>query len=132
MKIIKYVIEFLFIISFFLIFKILGYKNASNLGAIIGKIIGPLFRPNLKIEKNLEYSNIGQSQKERKNIIKNMWGNYGRILSEYTYLKQFRNNKLNHFLKINGLDILREIKKIMIKLFSFLVILIILNLWQWK
>ena len=111
MKIIKYVIEFLFIISFFLIFKILGYKNASNLGAIIGKIIGPLFRPNLKIEKNLEYSNIGQSQKERKNIIKNMWGNYGRILSEYTYLKQFRNNKLNHFLKINGLDILREIKK---------------------
>ncbi len=111
MKIIKYVIEFLFIISFFLIFKILGYKNASNLGAIIGKIIGPLFRPNLKIEKNLEYSNIGQSQKERKNIIKNMWGNYGRILSEYIYLKQFRNNKLNHFLEINGLDILGEIKK---------------------
>ena len=111
MKIIKYIIEFLFIISFFLIFKILGYKNASNLGAIIGKIIGPLFRPNLKIEKNLEYSNIGQSQKERKNIIKNMWGNYGRILSEYIYLKEFRNNKLNHFLEINGLDILGEIKK---------------------
>ena len=111
MKIIKYVIEFLFIILFFLIFKILGYKNASNLGAIIGKIIGPLFRPNSKIEKNLKYSNIGQSQKERKNIIKNMWGNYGRILSEYIYLKQFRNNKLNHFLEINGLDILGEIKK---------------------
>ena len=40
-----------------------------------------------------------------------MWGNYGRILSEYVYLKQFREDKLKEFIEIKGLDILNEIKK---------------------
>ena len=90
MKVIKYFFEFLIIIIFFLIFKIIGYKNASNLGKIIGKKIGPLVRSNYKIQKNLEISNVGKSQEDRKFIIDSMWGNYGRILSEYMYLKQFK------------------------------------------
>ena len=111
MKIIKYLFEFIFIIAFFFIFKIIGYKNASNLGEIIGKKFGPLFRSNSKILKNLENSNIGSSQKDRERITNSMWGNYGRILSEYIFLKQFRKNSLNQFLKIEGLDILDQIKK---------------------
>ena len=45
MKIIKYFFEFIFIITFFFIFKIIGYKNASDFGEFIGKKIGPFFRP---------------------------------------------------------------------------------------
>ena len=111
MKIIKYFFEFIFIYILLIIFKIIGYKNASNLGAIIGKKIGPLFRSNTKIINNLENSNIGNSQEDRKSIINNMWGNYGRILSEYVYLKQFRKNNLNQFIEIEGLNYLNEIKK---------------------
>jgi KDO2-lipid IV(A) lauroyltransferase len=111
MKIVKYFFEFIFIIIIFLIFKIIGYKNASNLGEIIGKKIGPFFRSNTKIQNNLEDSNIGNSQEDRKFIIKNMWGNYGRILSEYIYLKQFRKNNLNQFIEIEGANYLNEIKK---------------------
>ena len=110
MKIIKYFFEFIFIYVLLIIFKIIGYKNASNLGAIIGKKLGPLFRSNSKIQRNLENSNIGSSQEDRKSIINNMWGNYGRILSEYVYLKQFRKNNLNQFIEIEGLDHLNEIK----------------------
>ena len=110
MKIIKYFFEFVFIYVFLIIFKIIGYKNASNLGALIGKNIGPLFRSNSKIQSNLENSNIGSSQEDRKSIINNMWGNYGRILSEYVYLKQFRKNNLNQFIDIEGLNYLNEIK----------------------
>ena len=51
MKKIKYLIDFLFIKMFFFIFKIIGYKNASNLGAKIGSIFGPLFRSK-KITEN--------------------------------------------------------------------------------
>ena len=76
MKIIKYFFEFIFIYVFLIIFKIIGYKNASNLGALIGKNIGPLFRSNSKIQSNLENSNIGSSQEDRKSIINNMWSNY--------------------------------------------------------
>jgi len=111
MKIIKYFFEFISIITFFLIFKIIGYKNASSLGSIIGKRIGPFFRSNNKIENNLKNSNFGNSDKDRKIIINNMWGNYGRILSEYIYLKQFRKNNLKQFIEIEGSNYLDEIKK---------------------
>ena len=111
MKLIKYFFEFIFILTFFFIFKIIGYKNASNFGEIIGKKLGPLFRSKSKIQNNLKISQIGNSDNERENIIRNMWGNYGRILSEYIFLNQFRNNKLGSFLKIEGLEHLNEIKK---------------------
>ena len=110
MKIIKYFFEFIFIYILLIIFKIIGYKNASNLGGIIGKKIGPLFRSNTKIQNNLRNSNIGSSQEERKSIISNMWSNYGRILSEYVYLKKFRRNNLNQFIEVEGLNYLNEIK----------------------
>ena len=71
MKIVKYFFEFIFIINFFLIFKIIGYKNASNLGSIIGKKIGPLFRSNKKIHNNLKSSDFGNSDEDRKIIINN-------------------------------------------------------------
>tara|TARA_Y100000992_G_scaffold188949_1_gene127965 strand:- start:281 stop:1141 length:861 start_codon:yes stop_codon:yes gene_type:complete len=111
MKIIKYFFEFLFIITFFFIFKIIGYKSSSNLGSIIGKKIGPIFRSNNKILENLNNCKIGSSDKERQEIIKKMWGNYGRILSEYIYIKEFRKNNLNQFIEIEGLEYLNEIKK---------------------
>ena len=110
MKIIKYFFEFILIYILLIIFKIIGYKNASNLGAIIGKKFGPLFRSNKKILANLENSNIGDSQEDRKSIINNMWSNYGRILSEYVYLKKFKNNHLDQFIEIEGLNYLNEIK----------------------
>ena len=110
MKIIKYFFQFVFIYLLFIIFKIIGYKNASNLGAIIGKKIGPLFRSNSKIQNNLKNSNIGNSEKERNYIINNMWSNYGRILSEYVFLKQFKKNNLNQYVEVEGLNYLKEMK----------------------
>tara|TARA_Y100000590_G_scaffold298553_1_gene336526 strand:+ start:4786 stop:5646 length:861 start_codon:yes stop_codon:yes gene_type:complete len=110
MKIIKYFFEFIFIYILLIIFRLIGYKKASNLGAIIGNKIGPLFRSNQKILINLENSKIGNSQEDRKSIINNMWSNYGRILSEYVYLKQFKKNNFNQFIEIEGLDYLNEIK----------------------
>ena len=110
MKVIKYFLEFFFISIFFFIFKIIGYKNASNLGEKIGKIFGPLFRSSLKIKKNLENSNIGNSNEERERIVKNMWGNYGRIFADYMYIKNFRNENLFKNIEVVGENILEEIK----------------------
>ena len=106
---IKYFFEFLFVITFFCIFKIQS-RNASNLGKIIGKIFGPLFRSNLKILKNLENSKIANSKIERKNIVNNMWGNYGRILAEYVFIKKYRNDIYTKNIEVVGKDILEKIK----------------------
>ena len=110
MKIIKYFFEFILIIFLFIIFKAVGYKNALNLGEIIGKKFGPFFRSNKKIQKNLENSNIGESEEDRKTIIDKMWGNYGRIFAEYMFIKKFRHNSLSNNIEIIGQNILDEIK----------------------
>ena len=111
MKIIKYFFEFLFVYTLLVIFKIIGYKAASSLGKKIGILIGPFFRSQKKIEDNLKNSNIGFDDLERKKIIKNMWGNYGRILAEYPFLKNFKNNTFKKYIEIEGLNYLDEIKK---------------------
>ena len=110
MKIIKYFFEFFFIIILFIVFKIIGYKKASNLGEKIGIAIGPFFRSNNKINLNLKNSSIGNCDEERKNIIKKMWGNYGRMFGEYMYIKEFRDNSLENKIEIIGQNILNEIK----------------------
>ncbi len=111
MKIIKYFFEFIFILCFFFIFKIVGYKNATAIGEIIGRKIGPFFRNNSKIKKNLETSNIGNSNKEREIIINNMWGNYGRIFAEYMFIKKFRQDSLSKNIEIIGQNFLEDIRE---------------------
>ena len=111
MKNIKYFFEFLSVYTLLIIFKIIGYKAASSLGEKIGILIGPFFRSQKKIEDNLKNSNIGFGDLERKKIIKNMWGNYGRILAEYPFLKNFKNNTFKKYIEIEGLNYLDEIKK---------------------
>ncbi len=111
MRTIRYFVEFIIIKFVFFIFKILGYKLSSNLGALIGKTFGPIFRKKKVILNNLKISNIGQNDKTRNNIINEMWGNYGRILSEYPFIKDFDNNKLSNYINIEGQDIIDELKK---------------------
>ena len=58
MKKIVYFIEFILIKVLFIFFKIIGYKYSSNLGFLIGKIIGPIFRSKKLIIKNLQKANL--------------------------------------------------------------------------
>ena len=110
MKKIVYFIEFILIKVLFIFFKIIGYKYSSNLGFLIGKIIGPIFRSKELIIKNLEKANI-QKQNDLEKIASNVLGNYGRIFAEYIHLKNFRNDKLEKYISIEGLEHLENLKK---------------------
>ena len=105
-----YIIEFILIKLFFFILIIIGYKNGSNLGDFIGRLFGPIFRSKKLIENNLEQSGIVDKKNYNK-IISKIYGNYGRILAEYPFLKAFRNSKLNKFIEIDGLENLNKIKR---------------------
>ena len=58
MKKIIYFIEFLVVEFLFIIFKVIGYKSASNLGFFIGKNFGNFFRKKKSIIENLHKSKI--------------------------------------------------------------------------
>ncbi len=110
MKKIKYFIEFLIVSLFFIISKLLGYRLASNFGFYIGKTFGNIFRKKNSIVQNFQKSKILINSSEDE-FAKNVLGNYGRILSEYPFLKDFRNNKLEKFIEIDGFNNLEQIKK---------------------
>ena len=112
MKTIKYFFEFITVITLFFIFKIIGLKNASNLGGMMGKFFGPLFRSKSITKKNIKIG-LGEISKENeKEIINGMWSNIGRTFAEYVFLKDFKFNKINFsHVEINGTKYLDEIKK---------------------
>ena len=112
MKIIKYFFEFISIISLFCIFKIIGLRNASSVGSILGKYVGPLFRSKKIIKQNIK-TGLGEiDEKKESEIINDMWSNIGRTFAEYVFLKDFKFNRTNfNHMKINGVNYLNEIKK---------------------
>ena len=110
MKKLIYFIEFIFINIFFFFFKLLGYKISSNLGFLIGRLFGPIFRSKSLIVENLKKSKISIKQNYNE-VASNVLGNYGRIFSEYPFLKNFRNGQLNNFIEINGKNYLENILK---------------------
>ena len=111
MKIFKYFFEFVLIVTLFFIFKIIGLKNASFLGSILGKYCGPLFRSKNIIKRNIKIGLGDIDKKKEQEIIDGMWSNIGRTVAEYVFLKKFKFNKGSHgYMKINGARYLDEIK----------------------
>ena len=111
MKSVKYFIQFLIISTLFLFFKILGLRYASYISGKIVSLIGPFFRSKNLIESNILKALPNLRRNEIKNISKKMWNNYGRILAEYVFIKNFRTVKLKNNMQIVGQAILDKIKK---------------------
>ena len=111
MKSIKYFIQFIIICLFFLIFKILGLRISSTLSSKIMSYIGPIFRSKKIIETNILRALPHLSKNEIKKISNQMWSNYGRILSEYIFIKKFRDSEPGYNIDIKGQQILNKIKK---------------------
>tara|TARA_Y100000591_G_C21823473_1_gene695077 strand:+ start:810 stop:1673 length:864 start_codon:yes stop_codon:yes gene_type:complete len=112
MKKIKYFLQFICVIFFFVIFKILGLKLASIISSNIFILFGPIFRSNKIVFSNLKiaFPNIDENQK--KQILKKMWFNYGKIFAEYMFIKDFRHNeKYSAKIFIENKDIIEKIIK---------------------
>ena len=108
---IKYFFEFLTILFLFLIYKILGLKLSSFISGKLFELIGPLFRSKDVIKKNISRAFPKINTQEMQNIKKSMWNNYGRTLSEYIFLKDFRNEKFDSNINIRGKEILELVRK---------------------
>ena len=108
MKLIKYFIQFLIISTLFFLFKVLGLKLSSRLSKTLFALVGPFFRSRRIVYRNISraFPNLNKDQINK--ISKTMWENYGRILSEYIFLNEFR---LKDKIEIRGQEILDKIKR---------------------
>ena len=110
MKHIKYFLQFLFIVCLLIFFKIVGLKFSRIIASTLFSIFGHFFRSKKIIEQNISFAFHDSDKEFKKDIISNMWKSYGKILAEYVFMKYFRKNKSEKFLKIKGQEILEEIK----------------------
>lgn len=110
MKKIKYFFEFLIISSLFIIYKFLGLKISSHFSGKLFETFGPIFRSKNLIKTNIQRAIPKINSSKIKSITKDMWNNYGRTLSEYMFLKGFRNDQFRSNINIEGKEILEKIK----------------------
>ena len=111
MKYFNYFFQFIFVMLFFCLFKILGLNFSSKIGGKLFEKIGPLFRSKKLIHANIRRALPHISQENLNEIVKLMWNNYGRVFAEYIFIKDFRNGKYSSNIKIEGQDILEKIKQ---------------------
>ena len=105
----NYFLQSLFVYLFFFIGRILGINLSRKFFSGIFILIGPFFRSNKIINKNLKIFSSTISLKEKSRIVKDMWSNYGKTFIEYIFLNRFR--KENKFVILDGEDNLLQIAK---------------------
>ena len=110
MKNIKYFTQYILIILLLLFFKIIGHKFALIISSKLFSFFGPLFRSKKIIYSNLSNALPNLNEFEKKKITKTMWCNYGKILAEYVFIKNFREIKLEQNVVVKGQEILDEIQ----------------------
>ncbi len=108
-KIIKYFFESLFLYLLFLIIKLSGLSLSRKFMSIFFQKLGPMFKSNKIIDKNLNIFSDSISNKRKQEITFGMWSNYGKTFAEYMFLKKFKNE--NSHIEIDGLDIIKSLKK---------------------
>jgi KDO2-lipid IV(A) lauroyltransferase len=106
----KYFIQYISIILLLLLFKIIGHKYSLIISSKLFSYIGPLFRSKKIIYSNLTNAFPNLSELEKSRINRAMWGNYGRILAEYIFIKNFRETKLEQNVIVKGQEILEKIQ----------------------
>ena len=111
MRQIKYLIEFIIIIFLFIIIKLFGLKISQSIFGFIFKNVGPLFRSKKISHNNLSLALPNFNRSERDKIINNMWENYGKIFSEYMFIKKFRlNSEFSKKIIVENQEELEKIK----------------------
>ena len=110
MKIIKYIIEAIFIYLLFLLMKLIGLNLGRRISSYLFLNIGSFFRSKKLTKENISNALGNVADDKIEIIIKSMWKNYGLIFAEYIYLKKFRLNKFSKpHISISGKEILDQV-----------------------
>ena len=103
----KYFIQFLIIIIFFIFARLLGLNLSRKIFSRIFLKLAPIFKSRKIINENLIKFKKDISDNEKKEIISEMWKNYGKTFIEYIFLNYLRNNSSH--IKFIGEDNIKEI-----------------------
>lgn len=92
MKKVRYALEAIGLYILFALFKILPAETASNIGGAIGRLLGPKMAASRKAYRNLENAFPDMQAEDIEETISGMWDNLGRVIAEYSHLKNISKN----------------------------------------
>ena len=96
----SYFLQSIFIYFFFFMGLILRINISRKFFSFLFLIVGPFVKSKKIIDQNLDIFSHEISSLEKKNIINNMWKNYGKTFIEYVFLSNFKNK--NSHITISG------------------------------
>ncbi len=99
LKKINYLIQSLIIYIFFLFGRILGIKISRKIFSNLFRLLGPIFKSQETIHKNLKIYSASISYLKMNEIIDHMWRNYGMTFIEYIFLDFFKKNDSHIIIK---------------------------------
>ena len=108
---IKYFFQFIIILLLFLLFKLVGLNNSRFIASKIFVFFGPFFRSSIITTSNIEKAFPTKDENFKKKVIYEMWLTYGKILSEYSFIKTLRKKGIEKKIEVDGQIELEEIKK---------------------
>tara|TARA_B100001029_G_C15013031_1_gene425460 strand:- start:265 stop:1134 length:870 start_codon:yes stop_codon:yes gene_type:complete len=106
-KKIKYILQAIIVYFFLILIKLTGLKFSRKIFSSLFKKVGPYFKSENIIDSNLNKFMGSYNEEKKKEIVNNMWSNYGSTFVEYLFLKNFRNN--NDHIIIKGENIIKRI-----------------------
>ncbi|MDX1924107.1 MAG: hypothetical protein SFT91_02625 [Rickettsiaceae bacterium] len=109
-KLISQAITFVIFIIFINLMRLIGIDRASNLGAYIFKIIGPMTHSGWIVRNNLSFIYKDISNEKISSLEKKIWDNFGRYVGEFAFIDE---NHLKNSKKVEvfGKEIIEDLHK---------------------
>jgi len=85
LKTLRYLLEYVVVLCFFGVFKLIGVRAASWLGGFLASFIGPFTKAHQTAAQNLAKA-LPERATEHPDILTKMWWNLGRVFGEYPHL----------------------------------------------
>lgn len=104
MKTFRYLIEALFAHFLFLIFHLLPARWASGFGGFMLRHIGPHMGASKRAERHMQMALPHLKEQDRRDAVRGMWDNLGRVIAEYPHLKTLARDCV----EICGADVLEK------------------------
>jgi Kdo2-lipid IVA lauroyltransferase/acyltransferase len=99
-----YAMEYALFWSVMAFFRVIGLKNASDLGGWLARTIGPKIPVTRRARRNMKNALPELSDAEREKHIVAMWDNLGRTFAEYPHLDKFWSQREGARIEIVGME----------------------------
>ena len=107
----KNILEYIVVIFFFWLFKILGLKLSSFLGGVLLSVYGLFSKRNSVAKKNIHRVFPKISPHEINSIISKMWFHFGRVVGEYPNLNKVKLENKENIIIENEKNLIDPLKK---------------------